>query len=213
MSRSRCLRSWGIRAACFVLALCAPAWVLSDPSPAPRADRHPRSRSRLSRLARHVGKILREGDPEAYVSGYAYHSRRRYSPDLLRIMNENAWGGGFGSSLSMHDGGVSSLAFTAFQDSLGQWEYNLGYLREWRTRPGPGRLVFGAGLAGFLTSRQDFFEGTPFPAVLPIVSLEASNVTLLATLVPRLPSDTEAGRRGEEINGDVAYVFARIKLR
>jgi palmitoyl transferase len=171
-----------------------------------RAAAPPRSVSGVARVTRHLAKIAREGDVALYASGLAYHRRDRYGPDVIRSLNENAWGGGLGRSLSMPHGGVASLAFTTFQDSLGEWEYNLGYIREWRSTPAPRRVVFGVGLAAFLISRPDFFDGRPFPAALPVVSIGRDDVALLGTYVPRIPEGSPG------MNGDVVYLFARIKL-
>lgn len=187
------------RRVCCSLAL---AWLLSF-SWAAAAKPH---RSGLRRITRHLARVAAEGDNALYASGLAYHRRDRYGRDLIRELNENAWGGGFGRSLAMPNGGVASLAFIGFQDSLGEWEYNLGYIREWRTDPAPGRVVFGAGLTALAISRSDFFRGAPFPALLPVASVELDRVALLATFVPRVPI------AGPGIFGDVTYVFARIRL-
>jgi palmitoyl transferase len=160
----------------------------------------------------HVFDVARDGEWALYLSGHAYHVRRSYPRDLVALLNEDAWGGGFGRTLRLKDGGLASLAFTAFEDSLGGIEYNLGYIREWRTRPLAGHLVLGAGLSVFLTSRTDFFEGKPFPALLPLVSAEVGRVALIATYVPRLPSRNGEGGGFPEIYGDVFYVFSRIRF-
>lgn len=172
----------------------------------------PRPRSRAARVRSHLSKIVHDGESSLYLSGYAYHRRGRYPPQLLRYLNENAWGGGFGRTLALADGGIAALAVTSFQDSLGEWEYNLGYTREWRSKPRPGRLTFGAGLSAFVTSRSDFFDGRPFPAVVPLVSVEAGRVALIASIVPRLPTRRGPIENGPEMYGDVVYVFSRIRL-
>ena len=192
------------------------AWTL--PPPRVQAESPPakpaakRSRSKLARLGRHLAKIVHEGDSTLYASGYAYHKRTVYPPPIMKILHEEAWGGGFGKTLTLADGGVASVAFTAFLDSLGQWEYNLGYMREWRWAPFHGRLHLGVGLTAFVTSRPDFFRGTPVPAVLPQLTLEHGDVALIATLIPRIP-DINASLPGVvNMNGDIAYLFARIRL-
>jgi hypothetical protein len=168
--------------------------------------------SRMRQLGKHLEKILKKGDPALYVSGYAYHFRSTYGPQLIKVLNENAWGGGFGKTLTTPDGGTSSLAFTAFLDSLDQWEYNLGYMREWRWAPFHGKFTLGAGFSAMVITRPDFFQGRPFPAVLPQLSTGYGDVTLIGMLVPRLPDGAPPRPGRIELNGDVIYAFARIKL-
>lgn len=168
--------------------------------------------ARAEGIGEHLGRVLSDGDTSLYLSGYAYHLRNNYSPRVLARLNEDAWGGGIGRTLALKDGGVASIAFTAFRDSIDDWEYTLGYMREWRWAPFHGDFKVGAGLAGFLTSRPDFFGGIPFPAVLPQATVAFGGVTVIGTYVPRLP---EGGRFREDLldmNGDVVYVWARVDL-
>lgn len=161
-------------------------------------------------VARHLRDVVKKGDHALYFSGYAYHNARTYGPGIKRILNEEAWGGGYGRTLELKDGGAASVAFTAFRDSLDEWEYTLGYTREWRWAPFAGDLKLGAGLTGFLTSRTDFFDGTPFPAVLPLASVTYDKTAVIATYVPRIPG-MDRGLTGlPDMNGDVVYVFARV---
>ena len=180
--------------------------------PPKKAEAPRRARSRLRQLRRHLARIVNDGDSSLYVSGYAYHSRSAYGRWTIEHLNENAWGGGFGKTLENTKGSVASLAGTAFKDSLGNWEYNLGYMREWRTAPFDGRLTLGAGLSAMLMSRPDFFGGTPFPAVLPQLTLGYGDATLIAVLVPPIPEDAHPANGIPGLNGDVIYAFLRIKL-
>lgn len=164
-------------------------------------------------VVHHLGDVLQKGHTALYFSGYAHHNRRTYGPELLPFLNETSWGGGIGRTLELKDGGAASIAVTAFRDSLDEWEYTLGYSREWRWAPFDGELKLGAGLTGFLTSRQDFFDGTPFPAVLPLASVTYDSTAVLATYIPRIPGVGRGFSGVPDMNGDVVYVFARVGLK
>lgn len=166
----------------------------------------------LERVTHHLGEIAHEGDSNLYLSGYAYHLRRTYSPWLVNMLNETAWGGGFGKSLEDEDGDVSSLALVVFLDSLGEVEYNLGYMHEWRWAPFESRFTLGAGLSALVMSRRDFFDGIPFPAVLPQVSVGFNDATFIAMFVPRIPDDGPRIPNVPTMNGDVVYMFTRFEL-
>lgn len=204
----------GWSALCGILLALSLTIPQSHASPGPEkkkeAVRPPRSRTR--QIRRHLSRLIRDGDSNLYISGHAHHSRSSYRPWLLEQLNENAWGGGYGRSLQFPNGNVASLAATAFVDSLGNWEYNLGYMREWRTAPFDGRFKLGIGLSALLISRPDFFEGTPFPAALPQLSAAYGGTTLIAVLIPRFSNHTRPADELPGMNGDVIYTFARIKL-
>jgi palmitoyl transferase len=169
--------------------------------------------SYLKQLGGHLARVIDQGDPSLYLSGYAYHLRSSYGPELIRILNETAWGGGYGHTLTTKDGGTASLAITVFRDSLDDWQFNMGYMREWRWAPFHGQFTVGAGLSAMIITRPDFFDGRPFPAVLPQLSTGYKDATLIAMLVPPLPDGNPSPRPGRVVlNGDVVYFFARIKL-
>lgn len=191
------------------MSVLAP-WSHADSGALRTGDEH-RPRSRIRQVRGHLARILREGDSNLYLSGHAHHARRSYPAWLVPYLNENAWGGGLGKSLPTRNG-VASIGFTAFLDSVGEWEYNLGYMREWRTAPFDGRLTLGGGLSALVISRPDYFRGTPFPAVLPQLSLGYGSTTLIAMFVPRLPETLQPANGMPELNGDIVYTFARIKL-
>lgn len=177
----------------------------STPAPA-------RPRSTLRKVVHHLGQVLREGDTTLYLSGHAHHSRRTYPSWLIPYLNEDAWGGGLGRTLEMRNGGLASLAFTAFRNSLDEWEYNLGYMREWRLKQFGEHLTLRAGFTGLIISRSDYFYGAPFPAVLPQVSFGSGSTSVITMFVPRLPNELNMPDAIPGLNGDIVYTFARIKL-
>lgn len=182
--------------------------------PTPRApSTHESDRSRIESAGDHLAKVIRDGDSALYLSGYAYHWRKTYGPETIAILNEHAWGGGYGKSLTMKDDGVASIALTAFRDSVHEWEFTLGYMREWRWAPFDGELKLGAGLTAFLTSRPDFLDGVPFPGILPQASVALGDVSVVATYVPRIPGPTITPDGLPGMNGNVFYFFSRVTFR
>lgn len=151
----------------------------------------------------YAGRILDEGDNILYLSGYAYHDRGTYSPEKIAEFNETAWGGGFGRTLIDDRGNSNSLFALAFLDSHEDVEAQVGYAREWRWEFAENATV-GAGFVAMLVSRSDIFNHFPFPAILPLASLEVHRVALMASYIPKLGGDGG--------NGNVLYLFARVNL-
>ena len=148
-------------------------------------------------------RIVREGDDVLYLSGYAYHDRGTYSRQKIDEFNETAWGGGFGRTLLDANGNSNSLFALAFLDSHEDVEAQVGYAREWRWQVTSNAAV-GAGFVAMLVSRSDIFNHFPFPAILPLASLEVDRFALMASYIPRLGGDGG--------NGNVLYLFGRINL-
>ena len=151
----------------------------------------------------YAGRILDEGDNILYLSGYAYHDRGTYSPEKIAEFNETAWGAGFGRTLIDERGNSNSLFALAFLDSHEDVEAQVGYAREWRWQFAEHATV-GAGFVAMLVSRSDIFNHFPFPAILPLASLEVHRVALMASYIPKLSGDGG--------NGNVLYLFARVNL-
>jgi len=149
-------------------------------------------------------RIINEGDNILYLSGYAYHDRNTYSPEKIAEFNEAAWGAGFGRMLIDENGNSNTLFGLAFLDSHSHVEAQVGYAREWRWQFAEHAAV-GAGFVAMLVTRSDILNNFPFPAVLPIASIEVHGVALMASYVPKL-SSSDGG------NGNVLYLFGRINL-
>ena len=56
-----------------------------------------------------------------------------------------------------------------------------------------------------LVSRSDMFNNIPFPAILPVASIEVKRVGLMAIYIPKL-SSSDGG------NGNVLFLLGRINL-
>ena len=125
----------------------------------------------LHRVKDRFSSIISDGTYDLYLSGYARHGRSTYTPQRIQELNEAAWGGGVGKTLTNSRGNDESLYVLAFSDSHYEPEYHLGYAHRWMFLLSRSALRFGVGLTGFLVSRVDYFDGTPFPAILPVCSL------------------------------------------
>ncbi len=152
----------------------------------------------------HARRIIDEGDNILYLSGYAYHHRGTYTAKKIAGFNEQAWGAGFGRTLIDENGNSNALFGVAFLDSHNDVEAQVGYVREWRWKFADHAAV-GAGFVAMLVSRSDMFNNFPFPAVLPVASVEVKRVALMAIYIPKL-SSSEGG------NGNVLYLLGRINL-
>lgn len=152
----------------------------------------------------HARRIIDEGDNILYLSGYAYHHRGTYTAKKIAGFNEQAWGAGFGRTLIDENGNSNALFGLAFLDSHNDVEAQVGYVREWRWKFADHAAV-GAGFVAMLVSRSDMFNNFPFPAVLPVASVEVKRVALMAIYIPKL-SSSEGG------NGNVLYLLGRINL-
>lgn len=148
-------------------------------------------------------RIINEGDNVLYLSGYAYHDRGTYSAEKIAEFNEEAWGAGFGRTLIDENGNSNSLFALAFLDSHDDVEAQVGYAREWRWQFAEHAAV-GAGFVAMLVSRSDMFNNIPFPAILPVASIEVGRAALMASYIPKLSGDGG--------NGNVLYIFGRINL-
>jgi hypothetical protein len=152
----------------------------------------------------HVTAIGRDGEPELYVSGYAYHGRNTYTPERIAELNEKAWGLGYGKTIYNASGGEESVYFLAIDDSHGRPQPMLGYAYQWTWQLKQSAFVVGAGYTAMLMSRADYYGGIPFPVVLPVASLGTRKVRVMASYVPRLSQN-----KG---NGDVLLIFFRIAI-
>jgi hypothetical protein len=151
-----------------------------------------------------VFNIASTGKPDLYLSGYAYHSPRTYTPERRAELNHDIWGGGFGKSIRNAKGNDESLYLMVISDSHKAPQSMLGYAYQWMWPMGHTGIEAGLGVTGLLTSRVDYFSGVPFPIILPVGSLGTEKVKLTFSYVPRL-----SGNKG---NGDVLLVFLRIGM-
>ncbi|KWU17906.1 lipid IV(A) palmitoyltransferase PagP [Burkholderia cenocepacia] len=141
-----------------------------------------------------------QGANEVYLPVHTYHMRFAYSDAKVRRLNENPWGFGLGRTLVDSSGNEHRLYAMAFKDSHFQVEPIAGYARLWQVAHG-GPFALKAGFTAFLTSRGDTLHYMPFPAILPLVSVEAGRLSLMSTYIP-----------GGRHSGNVWFAFASYRL-
>lgn len=137
------------------------------------------------KICRRWNQILGEGNTDLFFSGYSWHNRYAYTEDRLKTYNELAWGGGLGREIYDENGDWHGLFAIVFLDSHKNPEPAIGYtfLKEATYRV---NTHLGAGYTFMITSRPDYANGCPFPALLPVVSAGFHNLTVFATYVPSI---------------------------
>jgi palmitoyl transferase len=141
---------------------------------------------------------------DVYLSGHAHHFRGTYSKEEIQQLNEKAWGGGLGRTRRNHSGNDESFYLLAIRDSHEHTQWMAGYAYQW-IYPVVSNVEAGVGLTALIIKRQDWFEGHPFPAVLPVASLGTQGVKLVASYVPPV---TVNGKK----KGNVLLVVAKISF-
>lgn len=166
------------------MAAASPSWAADDVAAAPDSAIDPATETFTKTLK------IDDDAPKAtrwdvYLSGYAYHDRDTYTKNQLRKMNETTWGGGLGRTLRNERGNDESLYAIGIRDSNRHAQWMAGYAYQW-VFPVKSSVEVSAGLTGLLIRRQDWFNGRPFPAILPVASIGSRNARLMATYVPHL---------------------------
>lgn len=161
--------------------------------PAPQAGWFDRVQSKL-------GQIWASPQTDILVPGYSYHLRSAYSPEKIRGFNERAWGIGMGRHVYDADGDWHGLYAMGFWDSHRRVEPIAGYAYQkyWSVSP---QLKLGAGYTAFITARSDTLHFVPFPAALPLVSVQYRRLAIMGTFIP-----------GGHGNGNVFFLFSRFEL-
>ena len=156
----------------------------------------------LNTACRHVVDTYSKGNTGILVSGFAWHTPWTWTAEKRAEENQNAWGGGLARYVEHPDGDTETVYGLIFSDSHSKPEYNLGYAWNtyWGERSG---IQGGLGYTVMLVARSDIANGFPFPAVLPLVSVRYSSVTVYTTYIPSL---------GGVNHGSVFYIFGMIGL-
>lgn len=151
-----------------------------------------------------LGDTWTEGAGVAYVSGWYWHAPSSYSPERRRELNTAALGLGWGRSMADAEGREHALLFMASRSSHHKPQYLAAYLRT-SHRSAPFGLRAGLGYTVFVFARSDIYRYLPLPGILPIASLGGDRWTLYLSYLPGIGN-------GITGTGNVAYVFARIRL-
>jgi hypothetical protein len=151
---------------------------------------------------RHMQETGRQGGLELYAPFYTYHMPYAYTAALLRSYNDFPAGGGAGLGRYNARGNWEGMMALEFSDSHRKPEYVAGYgwIPTWH--PFNPHVKLGLGLAGFITARSDIRRYTPFPGILPVLSVGYRSVDLQAVFVP-----------GEKNDGNVLFCWAKLSFK
>ncbi|WP_188566965.1 hypothetical protein [Undibacterium terreum] len=151
-----------------------------------------------------IHEIIDDGQTSVLVSGYAHHGRGTYTAERLKELNERAWGLGYAKTLRNEKDNEEIVYAFGIEDSHYKPQLMAGYAYQW-VAPLGGNWEAAGGFTAMMVSRQDYFHGTPFPVVLPLVSVGTRSTKLMASYVPRLSKN-----KG---NGDVLLLFMRFDIK
>lgn len=166
-----------------------PVWVLSQDE---------REGGWLRRAWDGSKRIWSQGTWDLYLSGYVWHLPFAYSPERQAELNDLAWGGGLGKTLTDEQDNQRSLYFLATKDSYYKWQFMAGYTWMARWKIANSRFRFGAGYTAFLMARNDYLNYIPIPVLLPLVNAGTNRFSLFGTYVPV---------------GNVFYFFGRLSFK
>ena len=136
---------------------------------------------------------------ELYLPAITWHNRAFYDRDKIDEYNEHPWGLGLGRYRYDSDGNWHALYAMFFLDSHDKVEPFAGYAWQKIWRPADD-VRLGAGFTVGVTARSDY-SYIPFPAILPLVSVEYRRLALQATYIP-----------GGHNNGNVLFGWLRWQL-
>lgn len=156
--------------------------------------------SYLSSWCANVVRTWSDGNVDAYVPVWTWHNRAQYDSVNLDRYNELPWGIGIGKHYYDKDGDLHRLFTMAFLDSHNKVEPLAGYSYEKIFHPGEDWKL-GFGYTAFVTARSDIANYFPFPAVLPLWTVQFGRFSIEQTYVP-----------GGHNNGNVLFTWLRFEL-
>jgi lipid IVA palmitoyltransferase len=131
----------------------------------------------------HITSTWQDGDDDLYLPFYAKHLNFAYSTDKINAYNERSFGLGYGRSHYLQNGNWEGLFGMAFLDSHNDVEPMVGYAYQWMWGPKQS-LHAGLGYTVFITARSDIHHYLPFPAALPIASINYKRFSINTTYIP-----------------------------
>lgn len=125
---------------------------------------------------------------ELFIPVNTWHNRWTYDRENIDSYNERPWGIGIGVSRFDEDGDWHALYAMEFQDSHNVIEpiIGYGYQTYWRATD---KLRLGIGYTLSITARKDY-NWIPFPASLPLFSVEYDRLSIQSTYVPGIKKNT-----------------------
>ena len=125
-------------------------------------------------------QIWNEGSQDFYASGYFYHTPYGFPSYKRDQYNDNAWGGGYGRTLTQENDNQRMFYGIVAKDSHGNPMILAGYA--WLARWDLGRdLRVGAGYSALLISHSASTNYWPIPLLAPVVSIGNNDVALYGT--------------------------------
>lgn len=123
-----------------------------------------------------------KGTLDLYVPVVAWHNRFMYERGEANQFNEIPWGFGIGRSAFDDDGDQHGLVAMGFIDSNDHFQPLAGYtyISNWQL---VGDLSAGLGVVAGLSARHELYY-IPFPAALPVASIQYKNFAIQATYIP-----------------------------
>jgi hypothetical protein len=146
---------------------------------------------------------------DVVLNGKAFHINSE------RNWNEDNWGLGFEREFASHRRWVPFAVGNGFRDSMNHMSYMGGGGIKRRFRPGGWmrNLHVDVGVVGFLMKRQNIRDGSPFPGLLPVISIGNQRAALNLTYLPHTAVSTVANGRRLDPNMDgVIFLQAKINL-
>lgn len=107
-------------------------------------------------------------------------------------LNENNWGGGLHRDYNIiNKKWVPFITASGFKDSINNPSYYAGggLMRRHNIKLHKQRLHIDVGLIGIIMTRENIFDGKPFPGVLPAVSLGTDRFSVNMTYIPKVHPD------------------------
>lgn len=146
----------------------------------------------------HAKTTWETGNTELYLPFWTHHMRFGYDAEKIDQFNEFPAGLGLGKGRYNSNGNWESIYAMGFLDSRSNPSFMAGYA--WAPTWEVGSDVkVGVGLTGFLMSRSNYWNGIPFPGVLPIASVTYKQLAVQAAYIP-------STRRND---GNVLFVWGK----
>lgn len=116
------------------------------------------------------------------LSGKSFHLNTDIS------YNEKNWGAGFEYDFEPNGNWIPLITGLTFKDSLGRTSKYLGggAKRRFALSDDPNGMHFDAGVFGFVMTRYDYRNNSPFLGALPFVSVGNSRFSANLTYVPEV---------------------------
>jgi palmitoyl transferase len=134
---------------------------------------------------------------DIYLPMWTWHNTHAYTPQLLHSYNDWPIGFGIGKSYLDSQGNFHGFYAMEFADSHHKIEPIVGYVFTKKVWGHQQSLNLKVGYTAFITAREDYHY-IPFPAALPVVSLDYGKFSISGTYVP-----------GGHDNGNVAFFWGQ----